>query len=141
MIVTNLSNSFNPVPKETQQRIKQSFAKNAEKKAEIKKKSSKLAKLERNRFSIITNDLEHCYLCTKKGIKNVTKDDLHELIEGKNRQVSMKFGLVIPICRKCHEIVTNDKTLQDKLHKVAQKEFKKHYKTENFVQIFGKNYI
>lgn len=55
-----------------------------------------------------------------------------------NRQVSMKYGLVIPICRKCHEIVTNDKSLQDKLHKVAQKEFKKHYKTENFVQIFGK---
>ena len=140
MIVTNLSNSFNPVPK-TQQKIKQSSAKNAEKKAEIKKKSSKLVKLERNRFSIITNDLEHCYLCTKQGIKNIPKDDLHELIEGKNRQVSMKFGLVIPICRKCHEIVTNDKTLQDKLHKVAQKEFKKHYKTENFVQIFGKNYI
>ena len=141
MIVTNLSNSFNPVPKETQQKNKQNSAKNTEKKAKIKKKSSKLAKLERNRFSIITNDLEHCYLCTKKGIKNVTKDDLHELIEGKNRQASMKYGLVIPICRKCHEIVTNDKTLQDKLHKVAQKEFKKHYKTENFVQIFGKNYI
>lgn len=31
--------------------------------------------------------------------------------------------------------------LQDKLHKVAQKEFKKHYKTENFVQVFGKNYL
>ena len=32
MIVTDLSNSFNPVPKETQQRNKQSSAKNAEKK-------------------------------------------------------------------------------------------------------------
>ena len=69
------------------------------------------------------------------------KQDFHELIEGKNRQVSMKYGLVIPICRKCHEIVTNDKTLQDKLHKVAQKEFKKHYKSENFVKIFGENYL
>ena len=140
MIVTDLSNSFNPVPK-TLQKIKQSSAKNAEKKAGIKKKSKKLAKLEKNRFSIITKDLDHCYLCTKNGIKNIPKDDLHELIEGKNRQVSMKYGLVIPICRKCHEIVTNDKTLQDKLHKVAQKEFKKHYKTENFVQIFGRNYL
>lgn len=63
------------------------------------------------------------------------------MCEGKNRQVSMKYGLVIPICRKCHEIVTNNKSLQDKLHKVAQKEFKKHYKAENFVQIFGKNYL
>lgn len=130
MIVTDLSNSFNPVPKTGQKKTESTL-----KSGQMKKKSNKLAKLERNRFSIITKDLEHCYWCKNK------KDDLHELIEGKNRQVSMKYGLVIPICRKCHEIVTNDKTLQDKLHKVAQKEFKKHYKTENFVQIFGKNYL
>lgn len=136
MIVTDLSNSFNPVPK-----IRQKSGQKRTESGQIKKKSKKLAKLEKNRFSIITKDLDHCYLCTKNGIKNIPKDDLHELIEGKNRQVSMKYGLVIPICRKCHEIVTNDKTLQDKLHKVAQKEFKKYYKTENFVQIFGRNYL
>ena len=136
MIVTDLSNSFNPVPK-----IRQKSGQKRTESGQIKKKSTKLAKLEKNRFSIITKDLDHCYLCTKNGIKNIPKDDLHELIEGKNRQVSMKYGLVIPICRKCHEIVTNDKTLQDKLHKVAQKEFKKYYKTENFVQIFGRNYL
>lgn len=130
MIVTDLSNSFNPVPKTGQKKTESTL-----KSGQMKKKSNKLAKLERNRFSIITTDLEHCYLCGNK------KQELHELIEGKNRQVSMKYGLVIPICRKCHEIVTNDKTLQDKLHKVAQKEFKKHYKTENFVQVFGKNYL
>ena len=136
MIVKNLSNSFNPVPK-----IRQKSGQKRTESGQIKKKSKKLAKLEKNRFSIITKDLDHCYLCTKNEIKNIPKDDLHELIEGKNRQVSMKYGLVIPICRKCHEIVTNDKTLQDKLHKVAQKEFKKYYKTENFVQIFGRNYL
>lgn len=133
-VVTDLSNSFHPVPKKLQ-RIKQSSAENKQKKGQIKKKSSRLAKLEKNRFSIITKDLEHCYLCGNK------KQELHELIEGKNRQASMKYGLVIPICRKCHNLVTNDRTLQEKLHKVAQKEFKKHYKTENFVQIFRKNYL
>lgn len=134
IIVTDLSNSFHPVPKNLQ-RIKQSSAENKQKKGQIKKKSSRLAKLEKNRFSIITKDLEHCYLCGNK------KQELHELVEGKNRQASMKYGLVIPICRKCHILVTNDRTLQEKLHKVAQKEFKKHYKTENFVQIFRKNYL
>ena len=134
MIVTDLSNSFHPVPKNLQ-RIKQSSAENKQKKGQIKKKSSRLAKLEKNRFSIITKDLEHCYLCGNK------KQELHELVEGKNRQASMKYGLVIPICRKCHILVTNDRTLQEKLHKVAQKEFKKHYKTENFVQIFNVNYL
>lgn len=130
MIVKSLKDSFNPVPKTLQK-----SAEKTKKSAEIKKKSSKLAKLEKNRFSIITNDLEKCYFCGSK------KKDLHELIEGKNRQVSMKYGLVIPICRKCHIKVTNDKTLQDKLHKVGQKAFKKHYKTENFIQIFGENYL
>lgn len=133
-VVTDLSNSFHPVPKNLQ-RIKQSSAENKQKKGQIKKKSSRLAKLEKNRFSIITKDLEHCYLCGNK------KQELHELVEGKNRQASMKYGLVIPICRKCHILVTNNRTLQEKLHKVAQKEFKKHYKSENFVQIFGKNYL
>lgn len=130
MIVKSLKDSFNPVPKT----LKKS-AEKTKKSAEIKKKSNKLAKLEKNRFSIITNDLKKCYFCSNK------KEDFHEAIEGKNRQVSMKYGLVIPICRKCHIKVTNDKTLQDKLHKVGQKAFKKHYKTENFIQIFGENYL
>lgn len=106
-----------------------------QKNGQIKKKSSKLAKLERNRFSIITNDLERCYIC--KGKKN----DLHEIFGGSNRQASMKYGLVIPVCRKCHDMIPKSETLTENLHKVGQKEFKKHYKTENFVQIFEKNYL
>lgn len=128
MIVKDLSNSFNPVPKPL-------LKKSIEKSIAIKKKSSKLAKLEKNRFSILTKDLEHCYICKAK------KQDLHELIGGKNRQASMKYGLVIPVCRKCHSLIENDETLKQKWHKVAQKEFKKHYKSENFVQIFRKNYL
>lgn len=69
MLVSDLSNSFNPVPK-----IK------AEKKKEIvkiKQKSSKLAKLEKNRFSILTNNLEKCYFCSEK------KEELHEAFRRK----------------------------------------------------------
>ncbi len=133
MIVTNLTNSFNPVPKIKKEKEKQT--------TKIKQKSSKLAKLEKNRFSILTNDLEHCYICTEEGIKDIPKQDLHELCGGRNRKLSMKYGLVIPLCRKHHNLIENDETLKQKWHKVAQKEFKKHYKTENFMQIFGKNYL
>ena len=127
MIVTDLSNSFNPMPKNK-----------AEKKKEvtkIKKKSKKLAKLEKNRFSIITNDLERCYICKAK------KNDLHEIFGGSNRQASMRYGLVIPVCRKCHDMIPKSKTLTKNLHKVGRKAFEREYKTENFVQIFRKNYI
>lgn len=126
-IVTDLSKSFNPYPK-----IKTEKKKEVTK---IKQKSSKLAKKERNRFSILTKDLEHCYICKNK------KEDLHELVGGKNRQVSMQYGLVIPLCRKCHEKIENNETLKKKWHKVAQKEFENYYKAKNFVQIFGENYL
>lgn len=101
----------------------------------IKNKSNKLAKLERNRYSIITNDLDKCYICKQP------KWDLHEVFGGRNRQISMKYGLVIPVCRKCHEMIPNDKTLTQKLHEVGRKAFEKEYKSENFIQIFGKSYL
>lgn len=127
MIVTDLSNSFNPCPK--------NITKKEKIKTRIKQKSNKLAKKEKDRFSIITNDLDKCYICKSK------KQDLHEIFGGRNRQVSMKYGLVIPVCRKCHQNIEKDKTLNEKIHKVGQKMFKKHYKNENFIQIFEKNYL
>lgn len=127
MVATDLSNSFHPVPK--QKDIKKS------KNIQIKKKSNKLAKLEHNRFSIITNNLDKCYICKQP------KWDLHEVFGGRNRQTSMKYGLVIPVCRKCHEMIPKSKTLTQKLHEVGQKAYKKYYKTENFIQVFGKNYL
>ena len=60
---------------------------------------------------------------------------------GRNRKKSIEFGLVIPLCRKCHQNIEKDKTLTKKLHKVGQKAFEKHYKTENFIKVFGKNYL
>lgn len=91
--------------------------------------------MERNRFSIITDDLKHCYICGSK------KEELHEVFEGKNRQISMKYGLVIPVCRKCHKKIPKDKTLRQNLHQVGQKAFKNKYKSESFIKIFGKNYL
>ena len=130
-VVKDLSNSFNPVPKTLQKTAQKS----AKKSAEIKKKSSKLAKLEKNRYSILTNNLERCYICKAK------KEDLHEIYGGKNRQTSMKYGLVIPVCRKCHKNIPKDKCLNEKLHKVGQKAFEKVHKTENFMKVFGENYL
>lgn len=130
MIVTDLSNSFHPIPKPLQKN------KTVEKSAEIKKKSKKLAKLESSRFSIITNNLDKCYVC-----KKAKKEDLHEIFGGRNRQISMKYGLVIPVCRKCHDLIPKSKTLTKKLHEVGRKAFEKEYKSENFIQIFGKSYL
>ena len=72
----------------------------------MKFKSEKLQKLEKNRFSIFTTDLEKCYIC------KMPKDDLHEIFNGCRSQMSIKFGLVIPVCRTCHSRLTNDEKLK-----------------------------
>lgn len=63
----------------------------------MKAKSNKLAKLERNRFSVFYDDLGICMNCGSSW--QMTK---HEIFEGRNRQNSMKYGFVLPLCLSCH---------------------------------------
>ena len=126
MIVTDLSNSFHPVPK-LSPKISPKSDKNER---QIKKKSSKLAKLEKNRFSIITNNLDKCYFCNNK------KMELHEIFRGRNRQKCMKWGLVVPICIKCHSKITIDKEFSSVLEQRAKQIFIKKYGKEKFIEEF-----
>ena len=103
---------------------------------ELKKKSNKLKRLENNRFSIITDNLKICYICKQK-----KKDDLNEVFEGSNRQMSMKYGLVIPICRECHNKYDLDINLRSKYMKEAQIIFENTYSHELFMKEFKKNYL
>ena len=103
---------------------------------ELKKKSNRLKRLENNRFSIITDNLKICYICKQK-----KKDDLNEVFEGSNRQMSMKYGLVIPICRECHNKYDLDINLRSKYMKEAQIIFENTYSHELFMKEFKKNYL
>lgn len=96
---------------------------------------NKVRQLERNRFSIFTDDLNYCYICHTK------KDHLHEVIFGKNRQNSMKYGLVIPLCARCHERIHSDINEQLKYKRIGQMLFIKNYPTLDFISIFHRNYI
>lgn len=98
-------------------------------------KSKKLAKMERNRTSILTNDMEHCYICGSK------KEHVHEVCFGKNRLNSIKYGLLIPVCFNCHMKIHNDINLQEEHHKIAQKKFNEVYPDLDFVEIFKRNYL
>lgn len=103
---------------------------------ELNKKSNKLKRLENNRFSIITDNLKICYICKQK-----KKDDLNEVFEGSNRQMSMKYGLVIPICRECHNNYDLDINLRSKYMKEAQIIFENTYSHELFMKEFKRNYL
>ena len=104
----------------------------------IKKKSTKLAKLERNRFSLFSNNKNECMFCD-----NTTDLTWHEIFRGKNRSNSMKYGLCLRMCLNCHERWQEDKSFNDYWHKLGQIRFMQYYgKTkEEFREIFKRNYL
>ncbi|HJJ14160.1 MAG TPA: hypothetical protein OIM42_04805 [Clostridiaceae bacterium] len=131
MIVTDLSNSFNPCPKNT--------IKKEKKKTQIKQKSNKLAQKEKKRFSILQEDNGQCFVC-QQIFKNKELDK-HEAFGGSNRQKSIEWGLVYYLCRKCHQKADLDKNTRQCLHNFARKEFIKIHNEEKFLKEFGKNYL
>ena len=107
----------------------------------IVQKSKKLAKLERNRESILTDDLEHCIICGKSPVNK------HEIFYGKNRLKSIKYGLVIPLCTAEHHNQVGkkgihfDSKLCKEWHIKGQKKFNEVYPELDFVEIFKRNYL
>ena len=101
----------------------------------LKNRTSKQAKLERNRFSILTSDLDHCVICSAK------KEHLHEVCFGRNRINSIKYGLVIPLCSLHHTEMHRNKEWQEYWHKKGQQAFIAYYPDLDFFKIFKINYL
>lgn len=130
MVASGLSNN-SQMRKNTQSLEKITF-----KRAKMRNKSNKLAKLERNRYSVFTEDLEHCYLCGKK------KNDLHEVYAGRNRINSIKYGFVLPLCGECHSLNQNNPFFNDYWHKQGQIYWEDFIGTrEEFISVFRRNYL
>ena len=101
----------------------------------MQNKTKKQRDLEKNRYSILTNNLQKCYLCPNK------KDDIHEIYAGSKRIISIKNGFCIPLCRKCHDEIQNNEKEMLKLKKECQKKYEKSHSKEDFMKKVGKNYL
>ena len=102
----------------------------------IRQKTPKLAKLERNRFSVFTDNLDQCIIC---GVK---KNHLHEIFFGSNRQKSMQYNFVIPLCHECHTEMHINKEWQEYWHVKGQEYWEEFIGTrEEFIRVFGKSYL
>lgn len=101
----------------------------------IKKRTYNQSKKEKKRFSIFTEDLDTCIVCSKN------KDHLHEIFGGRNRSNSIKYGLVLPLCSTCHRRIHDNPELIDKWHKKGQTIFNQVYPNLKFIDIFFKNYL
>lgn len=96
-----------------------------------------MSKFEKNRYSILTDDLTKCYVCGKP------KQELHEIYFGKNRSNSIIFGCVVPLCYEHHRGNTgvhHNHILDMQLKQECQKRFQELYSVE-FINIFYKNYL
>ena len=114
----------------------QALTKEQQKKIKMHNKSKKLTKLERNRASVFTDDLEHCYLCGKK------KNDLHEIFGGRNRLNSIKYNLVLPLCRECHSLNQNNPFFNDYWHNQGQLYWEENIGSrDEFIEVFRRNYL
>ena len=106
------------------------------KSGKMKTKSNRLAKLERNRKSVFTNNMDKCYLCSNK------RTDIHEIFRGRNRKNSMIYGFVLPLCRECHSTKAEAINFEEFWHRQAQLYFEKYIGSrEEFLRVFRRNYI
>ena len=103
----------------------------------MRKKSVKLARLERNRKSVFYEDLGICCYCGST--YQMTK---HEIFEGRNRINSMTYGFVLPLCLTCHRNLQENKEFNDMWQKKAQTYFETYIGTrDDFLKIFRRNYL
>lgn len=95
------------------------------------------------RYSIITNDLEHCIECGRPYV------ELHEVFFGvRNKHKSIEDGLVIPLCHQYHHHgnligIHQDIELNLKYKRIAEKRWLEYYnKTiDDFRKRYGRNYL
>lgn len=103
----------------------------------VAKSSKNLAKLERNRKSVFTDEKDKCMFCP-----STYRLTWHEIFAGRNRQNSMKYNLCLRMCLNCHDLYQEDSEFNDFWHKQGQLYFEKHIGSrEDFIKIFGKSYL
>lgn len=108
-----------------------------QKSVKMQNKSNKLASLERNRYSVFSNDTERCYLCG-----STYKLTWHEIYAGKNRQNSMKYGLCLRLCLNCHSKEQENDQFNNYWHKQGQLYWEKNIGSrEEFIKVFRRNYL
>ena len=80
-----------------------------------------------------------CYLCGTTLLL-----EQHHIFGGSNRKLSEKFGLKVYLCANCHRGsagVHFNKKLMNMLHKIGQRAFELAHSREEFIELFGKNYL
>lgn len=82
------------------------------------------------------SDKKECYFCGRKGTLHV-----HHCLPGSRRKQADKYGLTVYLCPQCHMQLHDMGIGYRFLQKKAQKHFEEQYGHEEWMRIFGKNYL
>lgn len=85
-----------------------------------------------------------CYLCGRNG--NGDRLESHHCFGASNRDHSEKYGLKVWLCgERCHRngknAVHRCRDTDFMLKRVAQEKFEETHTRDEFIQIFGRNYL
>lgn len=90
--------------------------------------------------------MNECFLCGKNGWSD--KLDRHHIFNKHNRNKSEKYGLVVYLCHnECHifgkNAVHNNRDVDLKLKQYGQQKAMEEqgWSKEDFIKVFGKNYL
>lgn len=109
---------------------------NCTKTAKMKNKSNKLSKLERDRFSVFTDD-DKCFVCDSTYLLT-----WNEIYRGKNRQNSMEDGFCLRMCLDCHRKYQDDVDFNEHWHREAQFYYEKNIGSrKQFLARYRRNYL
>lgn len=91
-------------------------------------------------FSVLTDDLEHCF------ITGSTEIAIHHVFGAANRKFSEHYGFVLPLRPDWHNTanygVHFNRDLDLKFKGMAQTYFESHYgNRQAFIKIFGKSWL
>lgn len=90
-------------------------------------------------------DYLECFICKRNGCGDHL--DMHHIFEGNGkRPLSEKYGLKVPLCHnRCHEsgpdAVHKNIEVRHELERKGQERFEEEYPDEDFLLVFGKNYL
>lgn len=104
----------------------------------IRKRTYKQSKKEKERSSIIYQDLTKC--CVKGCITPYCQVEKNEVFEGAFRNRSIKYGAVCPFCKNHHDLFHNDSAFNLKYKIFFQQKLVEKYSLEWFIKTFGQDY-
>ena len=88
----------------------------------------------------IVQGRKQCYVCGKEQYLH-----RHHIFFGPNRKWSEKYGLTVWLCGRHHNLsnegVHFNRELDLHIKQAGQKAFERGHTREEFMQIFGKNYL